>query len=106
LSSSEGRKIGENATQERSVSWVKVALAALAAAVPLSTVGDAAEVRLGSTSVAHETAGSSRGQADPDARFKPAPAEDQGALWTPENAGVAYDLSDPNDDQFLPIKVR
>jgi hypothetical protein len=113
LSSSEKRKRRKQ-TQERKVSWEKVLLASLAA-LGLSNVVAASDLHR-ATSFANEKSGvtgytkrprnSSSGQAGTDALSKPDSAEDQGAFWTPEDVGVAYDLSDPNEEQFLPIKAR
>jgi hypothetical protein len=114
LSSSEKRKRRKQ-TQERKVSWEKVLLASLAA-LGLSNVVAASDLHRATTSFANEKSGvtgytkrprnSSSGQAGTDALSKPDSAEDQGAFWTPEDVGVAYDLSDPNEEQFLPIKAR
>jgi len=56
--------------------------------------------------VIHESSDNTSDQADTGARSKPDVAEDQGAFWTPDDVGVAYDLSDRDEDQFLPIKAR
>lgn len=55
--------------------------------------------------VIHESSDNTSDQADTGARSKPDVAEDQGAFWTPDDVGVAYDLSDPDEDQSAVVQV-
>jgi hypothetical protein len=94
------------------VSWLKAILATLGALTLLlasSAIAVASELSRTSISIGSATIDKTDAARPPinsssQSESKPRPGVllDQGALWTPDNAGEAYDLSGPNEDDLLP----
>jgi hypothetical protein len=96
------------------VSWLKAIVATLGALTLLlafSVIAVASELARASISVGNEAIDgtdadrpprNSSTQAKSETRLTPDVLLDQGALWTPDDVGTAYDLSRPNDDDLLP----
>jgi hypothetical protein len=96
------------------VSWLKAILATLGALTLLlasSVIALASELSRASISIGNETIDgtdadrpprNSSSQAKSETKPRPDMLLDQGALWTPDDVGTAYDLSGPNEDDLLP----
>ena len=96
------------------MSWLKAILATLGALTLLlasSAIAVASELSRTSISIGSATIDktdaarppiNSSSQAKSESKPRPGVLLDQGALWTPDNAGEAYDLSGPNEDDLLP----
>jgi hypothetical protein len=96
------------------VSWLKAILATLGTLTLLlvsSAIAGASELSRASISMSNETIDgtdadgppiNSSNQAKSETKPRPDTLLDQGALWTPDDAGEAYDLSGPNEDDLLP----
>jgi hypothetical protein len=96
------------------LSWLKAILATIGALTLLlacSVIAVASELSRASISMSTETIDgtdadrpprNSSSQAKSETKPRPDMLLDQGALWTPDDAGTAYDLSGPNAGDLLP----
>lgn len=96
------------------MSWLKAILATLSALTLLLASGVtalASELSRDPISIRNETIGgtdadqpqrNSSSQAKSETKPWPEMLLDQGARWTPDDVGTAYDLSGPNEDDLLP----